>query len=194
LAAYRGKILVLADAMTLCQEVCPLLGANLVQMAKETSSAGLSGKVVFVQLTVDPARDSPPRLTAYRHFFDPTPSNWVTLTGSASSIKTIWDFFGIAYAKAPEDSPPAVDWWTGKPLTYDVQHSDIVLFLDAQQRERYLIDATPDTQGHAVPQPLNQFLSAQGRTNLNQPDPGDSWTVPQGLSVINWLIGKPQKY
>jgi protein SCO1/2 len=185
---------VLADAMTLCQEVCPLLGANLVQLARETSSAGQSSKVVFVQLTVDPARDSPARLTAYRHFFAPTPSNWVTLTGPASSIKAIWDFFGIAYAKVAEDSPPATDWWTGKKLTYDVQHSDIVLFLDPQQRERYVIDGTPDTQGQALPKPLNNFLSAQGRTNLDQPDAGDSWTVPQALSVVSWLTGKAQKY
>jgi hypothetical protein len=69
-----------------------------------------------------------------------------------------------------------------------------VLFLDPQQRERYLIDGTPNTKGHALPKRLNNFLSAEGRTNLDQPDPGGSWTVPQGLRVISWLTGTKPKY
>ena len=190
LAAYRGKIVVLADAMTLCQEVCPLLGANFVLMAHATTRSGAAQKVQFVQLTVDPDRDTPARLAAYREFFHPAPTNWSTLTGPASSIKAIWHFFGIAYARVPEGSPAAVDWWTGKQLTYDVQHSDVVLFLDGRQHERFIIDATPNTGGQSPPQPLKNFLSAEGRKNLAQPEPGGSWTVGDGLSVVSWLTGK----
>ncbi len=190
LAAFGGKVLVLADAMTLCQEVCPLLGANLVQMARDTSKAGQAGGVALVQLTVDPERDTPARLSAYRRQFDPPPANWTVLTGPASSIKLIWKFFGIAYTRVPEESPAALDWWTGKKLTYDVQHSDIVLFLDKGQHERFIIDATPNTAGQAPPPRLRSFLSAQGRQNLASPEPGSSWTVADGLRVVSWLTGK----
>ncbi len=193
LAAFKGRVIVLADAMTLCQEVCPLLGANLVAMARATKRAGQQQDVEFVQLTVDPARDVPQRLAAYRRFFAPAPTNWATLTGSASSIATIWKFFGVEYARVPEGTPPAIDWWTGRKLTYDVQHSDDVLFLDPQQHERFVIDASPNTRGQSPPQPLNSFLSAEGRNNLTQPDPVDSWTTSDGLQVARWLFpGKPR--
>ncbi len=190
LAAYRGKVVVLGDSLSLCQEVCPLLGANLVQMARATARAGTAQGVQFVQLTVDPGRDSPARLSAYRELFRPAPANWSTLTGPASSIKEIWHFFGVAYSRVPEGSPAAVDWWTGKKLTYDVQHSDVVLFLDARQRERFIIDATPNTGGQAPPEPLATFLSDEGRKNLTQPEAGASWTVADGLRVVSWLTGK----
>jgi protein SCO1 len=190
LAAYRGTVVVLGDSLTLCQEVCPLLGANFVQMARATARAGTAQEVQFVELTVDPGRDSPARLRAYRELFDPAPANWATLTGPASSIKAIWHFFGIAYSRVPEGSPAAVDWWTGKKLTYDVQHSDVVLFLDARQRERFIIDATPNTSGQSPPKPLTSFLSDEGHKNLTHPEPGASWTVADGLRVVSWLTGK----
>lgn len=193
LAEFKGKVVVLADAMTLCQEVCPLLGANLVAMARATVHAGQQNQVEFVQLTVDPARDSPARLNAYRQFFAPAPTNWATLTGSAASIQTIWKFFGVDYARVPEDSPPAIDWWTGRKLTYDVQHSDDVLFLDPLQHERFVIDASPNTSGQLPPQPLAHFLSAEGRKNLTRPDPVDSWTTSDGLQAVRWLFpGTPR--
>src|SRR5947209_2736668 len=90
LAAFRGKVLVLGDSLTLCQEICPLLSANFTSMARETDSRGLSNDVQFVELTVDPERDTPARLSAYRQFFAPAPPNWTLRTGSAADIATIW--------------------------------------------------------------------------------------------------------
>ena len=113
LAAYRGKIVVLADSMTLCQEICPLLGANFVDLARRTTSAGHASDVQFIQLTIDPQRDIPARLAAYRQLFSPAPKNWSTLTGPASSVAAIWKYFGADYEKVPEDAPPPRDWWTG---------------------------------------------------------------------------------
>ena len=190
LSALRGKVVVLGSSMTLCQEICPLLAANFVALARQASAAGHASDVVFVQLTIDPQRDTPARLAAYRELFRPAPSDWATLTGPASSISAIWKFFGASYEKVPEDSPPARDWWTGQLLTYDVQHSDVVVFLDAKQRERYLIDEAPNTAGKQPPQTLKSFLSAEGRTNLTRPVAGASWTPKDAAGVINWIVGK----
>jgi protein SCO1 len=190
LAAFRGKVLVLGDSLTLCQEVCPLLSANLTTLARGATERGTGNDVVFVQLTVDPERDTPSRLTAYRSLFAPAPDNWRTLTGSADSIATIWKYFGVSYERAPEEKPPGVDWLTGKPLTYDVQHADIVLALDPRQHERFLINGNPATQGTLPPKPLQSFLSDEGRTNLASPDPQFSWTTGQLQSVVEWLLGR----
>ncbi|HEX4015460.1 MAG TPA: SCO family protein [Frankiaceae bacterium] len=190
LAALRGKVVVLGSSMTLCQEICPLLAANFVYLARQSAAAGSAAEVQFVQLTIDPARDVPARLAAYRQLFRPAPSNWSTLTGSAASISAIWRYFGASYQKVAEDSPPAVDWLTGKPLTYDIQHSDVVVFLDARQHQRYLIDEAPNTAGAQPPQALKKFLSAEGQQNLTHPERGASWTPADAAGVVNWIAKK----
>jgi cytochrome oxidase Cu insertion factor (SCO1/SenC/PrrC family) len=52
--------------------------------------------VQFVQLTIDPARDTPARLAAYRQLFRPVPRNWSTLTGPAATISAIWKYFAAS--------------------------------------------------------------------------------------------------
>jgi protein SCO1/2 len=190
LEALRGKVVVLGASMTLCQEICPLLAANLVYLARQTTAAGHASDVAFVQLTIDPERDTAARLAAYRQLFRPAPGNWSTLTGPASSVSAIWKYFGASYQRVPEDSPPARDWLTGRLLTYDVQHSDVVVFLDASGHERFLINEAPDTSGKQPPPTLLKFLSAEGRQNLTHPEQGESWTPKDVAQVVNSIAGK----
>ena len=63
LGAWRGQVTVLADFLTLCQETCPLTTGNLLVMDRAVMAAGLGHRVRFVELTVDPGRDTPARLT-----------------------------------------------------------------------------------------------------------------------------------
>lgn len=188
LAALRGKVVVLVDSLTLCQETCPMTNANLVAMARDALRAGQGDEVVFVSVTVDPQRDTPNRLAAYRRLFDPAPDDWLTVTADAQTLARLWQFFGVYYERTPEDSRPGTDWLTGAPLTYDVAHSDLIFFLDADGHERYAIDAAPDIQGESPPGALGAFLNDQGRQNLHHPAAG-AWTVAQGLSVVDWLTG-----
>lgn len=187
LSAFRGKIVVLADFLTLCQEICPLTSANFARMAATVDSAGVSDQIEFVELTVDPARDSPARLAAYRKMFSAQP-NWTLLTGTPAAIATIWKQFGVDYESTPVTQPSPPDWWTGKKLSYDMAHTDAVIFIDAAGRERFVINAAPDTNGHAPPSVLSRFLNAQGRRNLTRPGP-IAWTTTQALQVTSWLAG-----
>src|SRR6202040_1345266 len=66
LAALHGQVVVLADFLTLCQETCPLTTGNLLMMDRAVTAAGLARRVRFAELTVDPTRDTPSRLRAYR--------------------------------------------------------------------------------------------------------------------------------
>ena len=91
---------------------CPLLAANFVSLARASGAAHHAQDVQYVQLTIDPERDTPARLAAYRQLFRPAPGNWSTLTGPPSSIAAIWKYFGADYRKVAESSPPARDWWT----------------------------------------------------------------------------------
>ncbi len=73
LSDFAGKLLVLSDSMTLCQESCPLDTAGVVQTAREVAKAGNAHGAEFLTVTVDPQRDTPRRLAAYRKLFRPSP-------------------------------------------------------------------------------------------------------------------------
>jgi len=189
LAALHGQVVVLADFLTLCQETCPLTTGNLLMMDRAVTAAGLARRVRFVELTVDPGRDTPSRLRAYRKMVG-APANWSLLTGSPGVIERIWRYFGVWYQQVAEDQPPGVDWLTGRPLTYDVSHQDALLYLDARGRERFGVVGSPDAAGAPIAPALRRFLSAQGRGDLSHPDPS-TWTAAEALSPVAWLTGRP---
>lgn len=78
---------------------------------------------------------------------------------------------------------------TGRPLTYDVTHSDVVAFLDAHAVERFLLVGSPHVAaGIRLPPALEAFLDAEGRDNLDHPKP-TAWTVADVLAALSWLTG-----
>jgi protein SCO1/2 len=190
LASFHGKVLVVSDAMTLCQETCPLDTANVVAAARAVTAAGLGDRIAFASITVDPQRDDRAKLAAYRGLFAPAPANWVLLTGSPDSVAALWRYLGVYYETVPETSPPASDWLTGRPLTYDVTHADLVFFIDENGHERFVIDGPAHVAtGAAMPDALRRFLNDEGQRNLAQPD-AQTWTVGQALQILGWLTGR----
>jgi protein SCO1 len=189
LAALHGQVVVLADFLTLCQETCPLTTGNLLAMDRAVASAGLGRRVRFAELTVDPGRDTPARLRAYRALVG-APANWSLLTGRPEVIERIWQYFGVRYQRVAEGRTPVTDWLTGKPLSYDVTHEDVLIYLDASGRERFVVVGAPDAAGAPIAPALRRFLSAQGRADLSHPD-ASTWTAAEALSPIAWLTGRP---
>lgn len=191
LASFAGKTLVLSDLMTLCQESCPLDTANMVSAARTFEHNALASKVVFISITVDPARDTPPRLAAYKRLFSPAPANWIVLTASRPTLNALWKRLGV-YVKIVPDTPPGPkDWLTGLPLTYDITHTDAVFFFDPQIRERFLLAGTPHlAAGTTLPKTLDGFLSPQGRQNVAHPEDG-LWSSTEVLQVLSWLTKHP---
>lgn len=188
LGAWRGQVVVLADFLTLCQETCPLTTANLLVMDRAVVAAGLGHRVRFAELTVDPERDTPARLRAYRALIE-APANLLLLTGRPAVIERIWRYLGVWYQRTGEESPPGIDWLTGRPLSYDVDHEDALLYLDASGRVRFVVVGAPNASGAPVAPALRRFLSAQGRADLSHPD-ASTWTAAEALSPIAWLTGQ----
>jgi cytochrome oxidase Cu insertion factor (SCO1/SenC/PrrC family) len=186
LAAFRGKTVVLAPMLTLCQEVCPLTTQNLALMQRAVKQAGLSGKVAIVEYSVDPDRDTPARLAAYAKLAG---ADWTLLTGTQANVTAMNSFFYVEAQKVAEASPPQLDWWTHQPLTYDVNHSDGFFIIDPSGHERFATAATPDVTSHKLPAALNAMLDTQGEQNLNDPGiNGQTWTVSQALSDLGWVV------
>lgn len=192
LAAYRGKIVMIADFLTLCQDMCPMISANVLQVARQVQAAGLSGKVALLEITVDPERDTPARMAAYQKLFGGPRPDWTLLTaGTQAGTAALWKFFHVWYQRTPGDDPAATDWLTGKKLTFDVEHSNAIIFLSPDGKERYIADAAADSRNNLPPKGLIRFMTAAGRHNLYHPQPSGSWTAPQALQVLSWLAGRP---
>lgn len=188
LAAYQGKVVMIADFLSLCTDVCPLISANTAAMARAINADGYGGKAALLEITVDPQRDTPARLAAYQKLYGGPLRDWTLLRASPANTRKLWKFFGVSYNRVKEEKPPSIDWWTHKPLTYDVDHSDDLIFLGPSGREQYVVNAGADVQGHLPPQKLVKFLDPLGLRTLYHPRAVDSWTVSQGLSVMAWLL------
>ena len=139
----------------------------------------------IVELTVDPRRDIPARLAAYGRL---THASWQLVTESPKELAALSKFFGFTYEKVPEDKPPSIDWWTGKPLTYDINHSDNYFVIDPTGEERVVQDAAPDFHGHLNPR-IHHFLSGLGLYHLKRP-PQPDWTPKDALEALGLVLNR----
>lgn len=183
-AGWRGKWVVLAPSMTLCHEVCPMTTGALMQLQQRLRAAGLSGQVVVAEATVDPWRDTPARLRAYRRL---SGADFELLTGSQAQVARLWHFFGVYYKRVPQGNPPDVDWLTHKPEKFDVEHTDAFFIIDPDGQERILDEGMPSVGGSLSPA-LRSLLSAQGTHNLAHPQL--AWTAPEIVEDLYYLMDR----
>jgi protein SCO1/2 len=179
LAAFRGRVVVLADFMTSCQEECPITTGALLDVRSSLAAAGLLKKVVIVEVSVDPARDVPSRLLAYAKQFGVP---FTLLTGTKTGLAELWKWFGVYYERVKEDTPPDINWQNGKPYTFDIVHTDDVFILDSAGHERALVQSNANVEGK-LPHSLATLLDADGRQDLAHPGFG-SWTARQMSQAI----------
>ena len=183
LGALRGRVVVLAPFLSLCQDECPLITAAYISLQHDVRAAGLSQHVAFVEATVDPGRDSVARLAAYEKEFG---AHWGLWTGSPATVRAFWKSFGVTAQIVPEDQPPKTDWWTGQPLTYDVVHTDGYILIDTHGRERF-VNASPPDIPNLSPK-LKALLNAGGVRDLSHPLP-TSWTTADLRAALSWVLG-----
>ncbi|MEW1955135.1 SCO family protein [Terrabacter sp. NPDC080008] len=189
LADFAGRTVMLSDNMTLCQETCPMDTATLVQTARDEDATADRDRVVYLSVTVDPVRDTPVQLAAYKKLFTPPPANWKTLTGSPAVVDRLWTFLGVWRQRnpiGPGASPK--NWRTGQPLTYDIAHSDEVFFIDAHGHERFLLEGPPAAPKGSIPPAIYRFMSDTGHKNATSP-PTSAWTEAQARKVLGSLVG-----
>jgi cytochrome oxidase Cu insertion factor (SCO1/SenC/PrrC family) len=191
LASLRGHAVVVTPSLTLCQEVCPLISADIGAVVRAVAGSGLAGKVTFLEVTVDPQRDDQAHLKAYQGLYGAAP-NWEFVRGSAAQIAAFWDGFHLSYGKIANDpdNPHPHDWLTGAAMTYDVDHQNILYVLGPDGQIHWLDDVAPDVRGTRLPDKLSAFLDAQGRQNVAAPN-GPSWTPADLEQAIGYVTGSP---
>lgn len=191
LRSLRGKVVVLAPLLTMCQETCPMTTANIHRAAQDAVRSGASGDVVYLELTVDPDRDTVHRMHAYAELYGALP-DWRLATGRPGEVRAVWKSLGVITDKAPVHGPVR-DWLTGKRLkhSYDVHHQDVVMAISGAGRLRWITVGHPDARGTRLPATLQSYLNEEGRTNYAHPDSGgaDSWTAHDVEQAVTWLRG-----
>ena len=158
--------------------------AALDELRSRVQKLGLGNQVTVAEATVDPWRDSPSRLRAYTRL---SGANFQLLTGTQAEIKRLWKFFGVYYARVPQAKPADVDWLTGKPETFDVDHTDAFYIIDPAGQERIVDEGMPDVSGR-IPASLHKLLSDQGLHNLAHPQFG--WTTDEIVRDLYFLMNK----
>lgn len=167
LRALRGRWVALAPTLTSCHEVCPITTGSLLQLQTLMRRMGAGERFSIAEVSVDPWRDSPARLRAYRRR---TGTRFPIFTGSEGQLRRFWSFFGVGFRR----------------LHGDVVHSDGLFLLDPSGRERVAVAGMPAAGGRLPPR-LRSLLDAEGRENLAHPQA--PWTPRQAAADLRLLMG-----
>ncbi len=90
----RGKVTVLTFVFSRCPDktVCPAISGKFAYLQSHLDPRYFH----LVEVTLDPAYDSPAVLSAYGRQFDANPRIWSIVTGEPSQVKDVIDAFGVS--------------------------------------------------------------------------------------------------
>jgi protein SCO1/2 len=94
LSDLRGKVAILFFGYTHCPDVCPTTMADFKRVKADLGDD--AARVAFVFISVDGARDTPDRLAAYVHAFDP---DFIGLMGDDATIRVIAQDYGVFFQR-----------------------------------------------------------------------------------------------
>jgi len=115
---FKGKYRMIYFGYTFCPDACPTDLTTMMrgfdQFAKD--NPGKAGKVQPIFVSVDPARDTPPRVGEFAAAFSP---RLLGLTGSEANVAKAAKVFAVWYAKGEQT-----------PGGYLVNHTRIAYLMD----------------------------------------------------------------
>ena len=115
---FRGKYMLVSFGYTFCPDVCP---AELQLMANAMDLLGAKAeKLTPIFITIDPERDTVPKIAAYVENFHP---RMVGLTGTTEEVKEAASAYRVYYAKADGASTAS---------GYLMDHSTFLYLMDPQ--------------------------------------------------------------
>jgi cytochrome oxidase Cu insertion factor (SCO1/SenC/PrrC family) len=151
-----GRDTVIAAFHTTCRETCPLYTGLLFQLRKSAP------EVRLVEVTTDPATDTPPVLAQYRSRVG---ADWTFATGTGDQIAEFWGPFGVSVA-------------TGD------SHTSALALVDSHGYIRAGFTGVPDVGG-TLPSGLEGQLNPAGRQLLA--GHGEGWGAPSVLESLRTI-------
>lgn len=99
LSALGGRIVVLALVYTHCEHACPRIIADMRALRAELGEVG--GRVGYVLVSIDPARDDVQRLQAFAAKTR-LGDGWTLLRGADSSVRELAAALGVRYRRVSD--------------------------------------------------------------------------------------------
>lgn len=96
LEALRGRPQVVALFFTSCQHSCPLIVADLKRIEKSLPSR-VRAKTDFLLVSIDPSRDTPEALRAFREKYSLGMQHWSLLRGAPDDVQRLAAMLGFNY-------------------------------------------------------------------------------------------------
>lgn len=127
--SLRGKVVLMYFGYTHCPDICPLTMTHLHTALRELGPEADDVRIVFVSL--DPARDTPPLLSAYAKAFDPRA---LGLTGPIATVRSLAKRYRIGFSLGKPDANG----------NYEVTHSSAVFVFDRAGKARLLATSADD--------------------------------------------------
>jgi protein SCO1 len=126
LGSFRGKVVVLSFFDSACDDICPVLAAELAQAAHDLGTD--AGRVAFVTINSDPLASASPLVARVgTNATTSLSSDWTFLAGPLAELDAVWKSYSITVE---------VQRTTGA-----VAHNDLLYFIDPSGRLRFR--ATP---------------------------------------------------
>lgn len=127
--SLKGKIIIANFFFTHCPTICPGLTRNMKRLSESVYNGQRVGdktnkRVHFISFSIDPERDSVPRLKYWADRFQVNPSQWWLLTGSKPEI---YDLIRNEFKVGVED---------GEGVDTDFIHSDRFVLIDSNRHVR----------------------------------------------------------
>jgi len=97
--ASRGYATAIAFIYTRCRDTCPIVTAKFARASQELGDA----KIRLVEVTIDPAHDTPAVLAAYAHGYGAHAPQWRMLTGSPADVERFARALGVQAVAAGGD-------------------------------------------------------------------------------------------
>ncbi len=154
--ALLGRDTVIAAFHTTCHETCPLYTGLMFQLRKAAPDVRL------LEVTTDPATDTPSALSAYRSSIG---ADWQFATGQPDDLVEFWAPFGVT-------------------LSVGDTHTSVLVLVDRFGFVRASETGVPDLGGR-LPTPLESQLDPAGLSLLK--GHGEGWGAPQVLDQLRIL-------
>ena len=131
--SLKGKIIIADFFFTRCPTICPGLTRNMKRLAESIHNGQRVGdktnkQVHFLSFSVDPERDSVPRLKYWANRFQVNPGQWWLLTGNKAEI---YDLIRNEIKVGVED---------GEGIDTNFIHSDRFVLIDSNRHVRGYYD------------------------------------------------------
>lgn len=111
-AETEGRIALLFFGYTHCPDVCPIHMSSIAEVKRDLG-AEFERRIEVVFVTVDPARDTPERLTTWLSGFDPA---FIGLYGDRATVDSIQLGLGLPPAMLPDTTAETYDVGHGSPV------------------------------------------------------------------------------